>query len=727
MGGDACHLPSFITHIFMKHFITILFLIPIILSNTIYGQETWHFNGSNPLLDHNGKSLMTLHTVKQIPEFVKGINGNALRTDGYSTWMDITTKKEVSTVAGWFALESYPTDTAAFIGVADSAERSIAVCVNQFGTLLLGIGTNGSYTYHSLNTIITRFSWLHLLVDVKGKSIYLNDKKIYAGDFGQISPQQKTMILIGKDFRNKKNGMYDVTAINGLISDINIGQTTVDISELHDDVAKHIKETPVLAIPETRFANDFNRPHYHLLPSANWTNETHGLIYYAGKYHIFNQKNASGIFLGQINWGHYSSSDLIHWTEERPALSPDAKDGRKGIWSGCAVINDDGIPQIIYTAGDDSTSIATAFPKDSTLIEWNKYIHNPIIAVHPASYTRTDMRDPFVWKEGNNWYMIIGYGIGNKDNLHGALLLYKSENLKTWNYLHLLYEGNPVIDNTGIFWEMPVFKKIRNKYVLLVNRVPNNGIPACCQYWIGNFKEEKFIPDNPIPQNLEIINRLLSPSVLETPNGDIVSIAIIPDEIGGMPTYRQGWAHLYSIPRKWTIMNGKLCQTPLPTLKELRGDHKNFHRHIINTDTSYTISENKHQIEIDATFYPNDATRFGFILCKNPDNSEFSRIYYDKTKQEMVVDQTHSSLRERIPLTIRKDHYSLDCTNPVNLHLFIDGSVIEGFINDQDAFTTRIFPLKENSTRVELFSNGSTTEATADVWTIEDAKVKMNF
>ena len=69
----------------------------------------------------------------------------------------------------------------------------------------------------------------------------------------------------------------------------------------------------------------------------------------------------------------------------------------------------------------------------------------------------------------------------------------------------------------------------------LVNRVPHKGIPARCQYWIGDFKNEKFIPDNPVPQNLEVINRLLSPSVVETPEGDVAAIAIIPDEIGGRP------------------------------------------------------------------------------------------------------------------------------------------------------------------------------------------------
>ena len=40
----------------------------------------------------------------------------------------------------------------------------------------------------------------------------------------------------------------------------------------------------------------------------------------------------------------------------------------------------------------------------------------------------------------------------------------------------------------------------------------------------------------------------------------------------------------------------------------------------------------------------------------------------------------------------------------IKIHLFIDGSVIEGFINDKEAFTTRIFPKYFNSNQVEFFS-----------------------
>ena len=95
-------------------------------------------------------------------------------------------------------------------------------------------------------------------------------------------------------------------------------------------------------------------------------------------------------------------------------------------------------------------------------------------------------------------------------------------------FVHLLFEGNPEVDDSGIFWEMPVFKKMGGKYVLLVNRVPHKGIPARCQYWIGDFKNEKFIPDNPVPQNLEVINRLLSPLLLRLRKGMLLPLPLYP-------------------------------------------------------------------------------------------------------------------------------------------------------------------------------------------------------
>lgn len=694
-------------------------------------QVIWNFDGKDSMIASDGSLQLSFHSVKEKIELSKGMIGKGLRTDGYSTWLSSIVDHRISSFSGWFALESLPTDTAAFFGARDKQrDISVSICVNQFGKLMLGIGSSTSYSYHDLgNKYIKSFKWMYLTLSFEQDhlSVYLNGEKIGHRMTAPFPFKSPFYLQIGKDFREKKVGLYNVTTINGLIDEIRIDYNNISGIELFKDVKQMSEKVPTLAIPKSRFATDFNRPHYHLLPAANWTNETHGLIYYKGKYHIFNQKNASAIFLGQINWGHFSSPDLIHWTEEKPALTPGKSYDKNGIWSGCAILDNKGIPQIIYTAGGDKTTICTAFAKDDKLIEWLKYKHNPIIKIHPERYTRTDMRDPFVWKEKNKWYMIVGYGIENKENPHGALLLYKSNDLKRWTFVHLLFEGNPNVDHSGVFWEMPLIEKMGNKYILLINRVPFKGIPACSQYWVGQFKNEKFIPDNNTPKNLEVINRLLSPSVLRMQDGNIVAIAIIPDEIGNGATYKHGWAHLYSLPRIWQLKEGKITQSPYPALKDLRDQHSTFKRKAINYTEPYIVSKTKHQLEVKATFYPGNAKTFGFILCKNPDNSEYSRIYYDVKEQEFIIDQTKSSLRQEIPLRVQKRAYYINCSKPLEIHLFIDGSVIEGFINNEDAFSTRIFPLKANSTQVELFSDGTTTEVKADIWTLKDAKIKMNF
>jgi beta-fructofuranosidase len=656
--------------------------------------------------------------------------GKGLRTDGYTTWLS-GKLKAVNSISGWFALESYPTDTAAFFGLKDrSTNTSISVAVDRFGELLVGTGKGNVYSYIPTRYTVERFKWIHIAIS-KGNSdvkLYLNGKII---PVEVLLPQSFTSDewMIGKDFRNKKLGIHDLTAINGVIDELKVSDKAVDQGALQQDVVAYAAKTPVLAVPESRFKEDFNRPKYHLLPAANWTNETHGLFYYRGRYHIFNQKNASNLFLGQINWGHFSSPDLINWTEHKPALTPEQGYDENGIWSGHAVIDDHGMPTIIYTAGGkQSTSIGLAFPKDSSLVDWIKYSKNPILPGQPSGYLRTDMRDPYVFRESNHWYMIIGYGLVENEVEKGTLLLYRSDDLKSWNFLHPLFVGDPARDSSGIFWEMPVFRKLNNKYVLLVNKVPHKGVPADALYWVGDFVNEKFVPDHTVPQHLEVINQMLSPSVTDDAEGKTTAIAIIPDLITSEAAYENGWTHLYSIPRTWTLKNGKICQQPHPVLQSLREEEKTFPTTNIPSSQPLLLDSGKHQVEIDVTIDPKDCKGFGFIIGKHPVQKEFTKVFYDFEKGQFIVDKTHSSVRKTIPANGRSGRYALQRSEKVNLHLLIDGSVVEVFINNEDAFTTRIFPAYKESNHIELFSDGGDIQLLeGKAWKLKKGQNKSDF
>ena len=50
----------------------------------------------------------------------------------------------------------------------------------------------------------------------------------------------------------------------------------------------------------------------------------------------------------------------------------------------------------------------------------------------------TGFRDPCVWREPDGWYLTLGSG---REGGHGLVLLYRSDDLLHWEYLHPLYEA----------------------------------------------------------------------------------------------------------------------------------------------------------------------------------------------------------------------------------------------------------------------------------------------
>lgn len=680
-----------------------------------------------------GKTI-AVTTVHKQAELVQGAIGNGLRTDGYSTFVavDIATERKELTAMGWFALETYPTDTAGFLLLQNKlATEWIAAGINQFGYPVLEITKNGSTEFITATTTVKRFKWLHIALVASKKSIqyYINGKLMLSQVVEGGNAYQQ--LIVGRDGQQRHILQFPLNYVNGVADEVivlNKAYQQKDFSTINYALVE--KRNPNLNVPFVRFKDDFHRPKYHLIPAANWTNETHGLIYYQGSYHIFNQKNGNNQLLRNINWGHFSSKDLLHWTEHKPVLAPGSDYDRLGIWSGHCVLDPENKPAIMYTGASSDTSFGMhlAYPENDDLLSWRKYSGNPVVNGTPKQYTRYDFRDPYIWKEDSTYYMAVGFGIDEHNTRRGALLLYKSTDLKAWTFLHTLFEGNPAVDDSGVFWEMPVFWKENNKYILLVNKVPHNKEPANALYWIGDFTNDKFVPDNNVPQKLEIINQLLSPSVTKDESGLTTAIAIIPDLVTAEAHYKQGWAHLYSIPRVWTLKNNKLCQQPHPSLKKLRTDKTTLTNVNVLPGKPLLLSKNKHQLEIELELDPKNCKRFGFVIGKHPQNKEYTNIYFDFDEQEFVVDKSKSSLDKNIPNEGRRGTYQLNRNQKVKLRLFIDGSVVECFINDEDAFTTRIFPFNKESNQLFFFTEGGQALIkTSSVWKLKGTNNQTDF
>jgi beta-fructofuranosidase len=229
-------------------------------------------------------------------------------------------------------------------------------------------------------------------------------------------------------------------------------------------------------------------PVYHFHAPSNWMNDPNGPIFYKNEYHIFYQHNPYSTEWGTIHWGHAKSKNLVNWTHLPIALVPSVEKGEEHCFSGDCVIND-GIPSIIYTSIGPKKPHKTsaeqwlAISKDD-MITWEKYPNNPIMTLdlHGDLEIR-DWRDPYLWREGDIWYAVLG-GHVRKPN-RGVALLYKSENLIDWEFIKSLIVGEK---ETGRNWECPNFFQIDNKWVLIVS--PHDKVI----YNIGDFENNNFIP-----------------------------------------------------------------------------------------------------------------------------------------------------------------------------------------------------------------------------------------
>ena len=52
----------------------------------------------------------------------------------------------------------------------------------------------------------------------------------------------------------------------------------------------------------------------------------------------------------------------------------------------------------------------------------------------------------------------------------------------------------------------------------------------------------------------------------------------------------------------------------------------------------------------------------------------------------------------------------------VKLHVYLDGSILDVFVNDHYAFSTRVYPTDTNAVGVEAFSTGTTNFTTLKAW-----------
>lgn len=685
-----------------------------------------------------GKTFIVQNNFNR-PESIPGAEGNALRLDGYSTFCNTqinasALSQSALSVSAWCALETNPmmdpnddvaTETYIAGNMDDNLKTGFAFTLNANGVYAFEVYIDGNkITCCNFNEIFPIYEWENLVASVNPASkevrLYRNGQLIStASYFGKgVINSGGSSFIIGKSFKDSYTDIFSTNTINGLIDDIRIYSRVLTSSELAYSAPEHIAD---LSIPKTRHENDIQRPEFHGLPATNWTNEPHGLLYFNGKYHIFFQKNANGPYWGKLHWGHLTSMDLLNWKEEKIAISNDRSYDVKGDWSGCVFTDEvltGGKPNIFYTGVDYSkASINQAEPLADDLIGWKKDSRNPIIPNRPTGLG-DDFRDPCVFKSNGNYFMIIGTSKNGK----GAATLQKYDSgTKKWsNDGTIFYQSTSTA--YGFFWEMPVIVPMPDgKWLFLVTTLGGTqGVETI--YWVGTINNDgTFNPFSETPKEVELGTigsngyGLLSPSVMQK-DGKTIAIGIVPDKLPSYNNKQLGWAHLYSLPREWSLdANNNLIQQPYSGTQNMRVTSSAFN--LVDQDVTGNISltpVSGKSIEVDGRFVVSAAQNFGFHVRKTGDN--FISVYYSPVTNKITVDAQKIN---RMPNDVGSFNGLYESVLPLKpalgetmrIHLFIDHSIMDIFVNDHYAFSIRVFPTNPNAEEIEVFSQGGSTHA----------------
>ncbi len=460
--------------------------------------------------------------------------------------------------------------------------------------------------------------------------------------------------------------------------------------------------------------HDPHRPRYHFAAPANWMNDPNGLIQWQGVYHLFYQYNPSGPTHGNIHWGHAASADLVQWEDWPVALAPtpDSADA-DGVYSGCAV-DDNGVPTLIYSGnrripGSDPpervqrTCVATSA---DGLRTWTKDLNNPVIRETPPGLDLVQYRDPSVWKEGDTWYQVTGAGF---PDVGGTALVYRSRDLRTWEYLHPLCVGDvhrtePIW--TGTMWECPQFFPLGDTHALLISAWDRGT--KTTPYLTGDYADHRLAPR--VEGLLDLGWSFYAPQSFRDDRGRRIMFGWLREERPNADLVAAGWAGAMSVPRILTARpDGTLGYAPAPEIEALRGAHLHVADLPVTPDSRDFLDELRGNcLEIIAEFGGGDAATFGLIVGRSPDGAEETRIVYDRARAQLQVDRTRSSAAATPDRPVVGGACPLDAGEALRLHIFLDGSIIEIFANGRACLTARIYPSQPESIGVDLFARGGT-------------------
>lgn len=458
---------------------------------------------------------------------------------------------------------------------------------------------------------------------------------------------------------------------------------SIALSQIDDAPAESAREL------RERILSDPARPGYHFVmpEGVAMPFDPNGAIHWKGRYHLFYIFQDTRLGKKSDHWGHMSSADLFHWRHHPTGLLD-------GMYSGNCFLNTEGVPTICYHQKGQDNAMAVAL--DDDLNEWKKLDSNPITPETREGdehHGRYRSWDPFGWLEGDTYYAIFG---GQRPAVAKAPAL-EGE----WKYAGDLFahgvEGVSLDEDVSC----PELFELGGKHVLLCisHRLG-------CRYYVGEWKNEQFHPESHAQMSW-VDNSFFAPESLVDDRGRRIMWAWILDEPLFGARSKHDWSGTLSLPRVLSLGDDGLLRIDVPEeVKALRYGEVRKGPFVVPADEEAPIDGVAgNSLELHVEMESTAASRFGVRVCASPDGQEETSVFYDAEEKLLKVD-TRRSGPDDTPKDVEAAPFDLRNGERLKLRVFVDKSVVEVFANRRQAIARRVYPCRQDSIGIHLFSTG---------------------
>jgi beta-fructofuranosidase len=330
-----------------------------------------------------------------------------------------------------------------------------------------------------------------------------------------------------------------------------------------------------------------------------------------------------------------------------------------------------------------------------------------------------EFRDHAVWRSEGSWYQVIGSGI---HGVGGAALLYRGDALDDWEFVGPLLVGD--WDGAGAVWECPELLEFGDRHLLHVSDDDR------VDYFVGRLDLDE--PGFAVESRGRLDHGdFYAPQSMRADDGRVLTWGWLPPGRDERAQWDAGWSGVLSVPRELSLDGDALRQRPaseLAALRDRRVDGAGPDTLAADARRPLDVAGNAYELRARVRLDPGATFELG--LFESPAGTE--RTGLRLSADDLVVDRSHASHDPRTDAGERRLPLDGDAVGdadgdgrPVrDLHVLVDGSVVEAFVDERHALTSRVYPTRRDAEGVTLAATGGdATLERLDVWTLSATTV----